>query len=102
MKKIILIFILLTGIYSSWHLLSPKTYLLSPLEIDKNITRQEYLGNGLGKIYKNRYGVFFFKEAYPKLMKFELNLFSGFGNVIFYMPFFIFLIYSGWKKYDEK
>ena len=101
MKKIIFIFILLTGIYSSRHLLSPKTYQLYPLEIDRNITRQEYLGNGLGKIYKNRFGVLYFSNIYPKTTKFESNLFSGFGNAIFYVPLIGFLIYFGSKKYEK-
>lgn len=98
MKKIILIVILLIGLYSSRHLLNPKAYQLSPLEIDRNITRQEYLGNGLGKIYKNRFGVFYFSNMYPKLTKFETNLFTGFGYAFFYMPLIGFLIYFGSKK----
>lgn len=101
MKKIILIIILLIGVYSSRHLLNPKTYILSPLEIDKNITRQEYLGNSLGKIYRNRFGVFYFKEVYPKFVKFESNLFSGFKSPFFYMLLFGFLTHRGWKKYYE-
>ncbi len=102
MKKIILIIILLIGLYSSRNMLNPKTYMLSPLEIDKNITRQEYLGNGLGKIYKNRFGIVYFNNIYPRLAKFESNLFSGFGNVLFYIPLIVFLIYFGSKKKYEK
>lgn len=101
MKKIILICILLIGVYSSRHLLSSKTYRLSPLEVDKNITRQEYLGNSLGKIYKNRYGVFFFKEVSPRFVKFESNLFSIFDKPFIYMPILILIIYVGFKKNDD-
>lgn len=102
MKKTILIIILLIGLYSSRNMLNPKTYILSSLEIDKNITRQEYLGNGLGKVYRNRFGVVYFNNIYPRLAKFESNLFSGFGNVFFYMPLVGFLIYLGFEKYAEK
>lgn len=102
MKKTILIIILLIGLYSSRNMLNPKTYMLSPLEIDKNITRQEYLGNGLGKIYRNRFGVAYFNNIYPRLAKFESNLFSGFGNALFYIPLFVLLIYFGSRKNYEK
>ena len=74
----------------------------SALEIDKNITRQEYLGNGLGIIYKNRYGVVFFKDVYPRFIKLETNFFEFFQSPIIYMSLFGLLIYFGLKNKYEK
>lgn len=93
-KKIILIIVLLT-IFSSFK------YNFSALEIDRNITRQEYLGNGLGKIYKNRIGVYFFTKVYPRFMKFESSLFSKFESVFIYMPIFGLLTFLGWRKHEK-
>lgn len=95
MKKIILIIILLTILFSF-------KYNFSALEIDRNVTRQEYFGNGLGKIYKNRFGVYFFTKVYPRFMKFESSLFSKFESVFIYMPIFGLLIYLGSKQKYEK
>lgn len=73
----------------------------SPLEIDKNITRQEYLGNGLGRIYGNRIGVYYFTNVYPRFVKVEQNFFRLFGNPLIYIVIFISLVYFGWKKYGK-
>ena len=70
----------------------------SALEIDKNITRQQYLGDDLGKLYKNRYGVTFFSEVYPKYIKVESISFSLFENVYIYIPLYCLLIYFGYKR----
>lgn len=74
----------------------------SPLEIDKNITRQEYLGSGLGIIYGNRIGVYYFTKVYPRFVKTEQNFFLMFNNPFVYITIFGSLIYFGWKKYDKK
>ena len=74
----------------------------SALEIDKNITRQEYLGNGLGKIYRDRYGVVFFKDMYPKLIKLESSFFTIFESPLIYLPIFGLLICFGSKYKYEK
>lgn len=80
----------------------PNTYKFSALEIDRNITRQQYLGEGLGKIYKNRYGVYYFTNFYPRFMKFESNFFSNLSSGLFYMPLYGLVLYKGLKKLNEK
>lgn len=79
MKNFFLIFLFVTLLFSLKSSFNPKTYKFSALEIDKNVTRQQYLGEGLGKIYKNRFGVNFFNNIYPRLQKFEFNFFSNLG-----------------------
>ena len=78
-----------------------KTNHFSALEIDKNITRQEYLGNGLGRIYKNRIGVYYFTNVYPRFVKIEQNFFLMFNKPLIYIPVFGSLVYLGWKKYAK-
>lgn len=94
MKKIILIALLLIVF------LSQKSRF-SALEVDKNLTRQNYLGSGLGKVYGNRFGIYYFTNTYPMLMKLESNFFSSLNNGFIYIPIFILLIYLGGKKYYE-
>lgn len=79
-----------------------KSNNFSALEIDRNITRQQYLGQGLGRIYGNRLGIYFFKTVYPRATKLEINLFTIFGNIYLYTPLFIGLGYFGWKKHAKK
>jgi hypothetical protein len=74
----------------------------SALETDRNKTRQEYLGNGLGRIYKNRIGLYYFNNVYPKTMKFEISLFTFFNKPYIYISIFGVLAYFGLKKYAEE
>ena len=75
----------------------------SALEIDRNITRQQYFGEGLGKIYGNRFGIYYFSKVYPRFIKLETNFFGFFQSPIIYMSLFVLLIYYGLKKkYDKK
>jgi|SRR3989344_9395339 len=90
MKVIISIFIVIA-------ILSLR-FNFSALEIDKNATRQEYFGDGLGRIYKNRIGVTFFSKIYPRLIKFESNFFSYFNDEYIYVPLFASLVYLGYKQ----
>ena len=98
MKSFKNIFLILIFISLVLTVINYKANKFSALEIDKNFTRQEYLGNGLGKIYKNRYGVVFFKDIYPKLVKLESSFFNNFKSPLVYLPIFILLIYLGHKQ----
>lgn len=102
MKVITPIILIVLIVVSFKNLIDPNIYTPSSLEADMTFTRQEYLGNGLGKIYKNRFGVTFFNKVYPVLMKFESNLFSDLGNGFVFVPLFGYLVYSGLKKFNEK
>jgi len=74
----------------------------SALEIDRNITRQQYFGEGLGKIYGNRFGIYYFSKVYPRIIKLETNFFEFFQSPIIYMSLFVLLVYFGLKKKYEK
>jgi len=102
MKIIISIAFFILIAFSLRNIFDPNIYIPSGLEADRTFTRQEYLGEGLGKIYKNRFGVTYFNKIYPTLMKFESNFFSGLGNGLIYVPLFGFLLYLGLKKFNEK
>lgn len=82
-------------------LLVNKSNHFSALEIDKNITRQEYLGSGLGRIYGNRIGVYYFTNVYPKFVKVEQGFFFLFNNPFVYMTIFGSIAYFGWRKNEE-
>lgn len=100
-KYILLVYFVLT-LFLLLNILNPKKYLLSGLEADRNFTRQEYLGDNLGKVYKNRFGVVFFNKIYPKFIKLESNFFSDLGNIFVFVPLFGILLYAGLKKFNEK
>lgn len=48
---------------------------ISPLENDRLSNRHEYYAEGLGKIYRNRIGVYLHYKLTPYLFKFQRNLF---------------------------
>ena len=50
----------------------------SALEIDRNITRQQYFGEGLGKIYGNRFGIYYFNKVYPRFLKLKVLIMEYF------------------------
>lgn len=102
MKKIISIILFILIAFSLKSIFDRDIYIPSSLEADKTFTRQEYLGEGLGKIYKNRFGVIYFNKIYPILMKFESNFFSDLGNDFVFVPLFGSLLYLGFKKFNEK
>ncbi len=101
MKKIIIIFVLFTLLFSK-QIFSTESYKYSRLEVDKNLHRRKYLGEGLGIIYKNKFGLGLFNYIYPGLMKTESVLFSGLDNPILFVTLYGTLIYFGLKKQDEK
>lgn len=100
MRILILIALFFMVIFSLRNVFDPNLYVPSRLEADRTFTRQEYLGEGLGKIYKNRFGVVYFNKIYPSLMKFESNFFSGLDDGLIFMPLFGFLLYLGFKKFS--
>lgn len=102
MKKYIFIILFILSLIFFRNIVDSKNYIFSPLEIDKTLTRQEYLGDGLGKIYKNRFGVAYFNKIYPIMTKFESNFFADLGDGIVFIPLIGALIYLGYKKYNEK
>lgn len=102
MKIAVSLTLLIFGFFIFKNIFDPSSYTPSPLEKDKNFTRQEYLGDGLGKIYKNRFGVTYFNKIYPTQMKFESIFFSDLGSGFVFVPLFGFLLYLGRKKFNEK
>lgn len=102
MKNIFLVFLFIVFIFSFRNTFDSKTYSFSALEIDRNITRQQYLGTGLEKIYKNRFGIAYFNNFYPKFQKFETNLFSNLGSSFIFVPFYVVIMYVGFKQNNEK
>lgn len=57
---------------------------LSALEKDTLISRQDHFGRELGKLYQNRFGVIYFGEVRPILVKFNGNLFSHLDFNLFF------------------
>ena len=102
MKKLILLFLVVLIIFSLRNIVNSDVYKPSSLDIGTTFVRQQYLGEGLGKIYKNRFGLAYFNDIYPVLIKFESNFFSDLGNAWFFLPLFGFLIYLGFDKFNEK
>jgi nitrogenase molybdenum-iron protein alpha/beta subunit len=76
------------------------SYKQSTLEADRNITRQEYYGSELGKIYKNRFGLAYLNKIYPVGTKIESVFFSSIDSAAFYFSLFSFLIFIGYKKHS--
>lgn len=102
MKKFVLIvfFILLFSFFKN--ISGRENYRFSNLETDLIYTRQEYLGDGLGKIYKNRFGVKFFNDLYPSLIKIESRFFSDLRKWPVYVFIYGVLLWAGIKKFNEK
>ena len=99
MKKVILPVLFILVLFVFRNIFNPSVYLPTPLEVDRTVTRQEYLGDGLGKIYKNRFGVTFFNKIYPTQMKFESIFFADLGSGFVFIPLFGSLLYFGYKKF---
>ncbi|MFZ3301997.1 MAG: hypothetical protein WA152_04765 [Microgenomates group bacterium] len=74
----------------------------SQIEIGNNFSRREYLGNELGIFYKNRVGLYYFDNVYPRLAKINSLTFAGLESRIIYVPLIVFIMYLGFKKYHEK
>lgn len=102
LNKLIIIASIIISIIFVRDLLSSRTYKLSALEIDRNIRRQEYLGNGLNKIYKNRVGLYYFNTFYPKAMKFETRFLYDLSYEFIFIPIILLTIYLGYIKFNEK
>jgi hypothetical protein len=102
MKKVLLILIIVPVIIFILDLFGSKTYSFSKLEIDRNVTRQEYYGDGLGRIYKNRLGVTFFNGIYPRLNKFQTKFFSDLSSGFIFILFYTLLVILGLRKFNEK
>ena len=78
---------------------SPESYRLTRIESDKLITRQEYYGEDLGKIYKNRFGVIYFNKVYPSLTKFESVFFSSLDKPFVFLTLYGLLAFPGYKRF---
>jgi hypothetical protein len=102
MRKSTLIVFLIFLIIFVKNITNPLSYIPSNLELDLIHTRQEYLGQGLGKIYKNRYGLILFNSIYPKFIKFESNFFSDLSRRHIYVLIYLILLYAGIKKFNGK
>ncbi len=88
--------------FSFRNIFDPNIYVPTPLEVDRTITRQEYLGEGLEKIYKNRFGVIYFNKIYPAQMKFNSVFFGDLGSAFVFLPLYMSLFYFGFKKFNEE
>jgi len=101
MKKIILVFMVLLAVFLIRGGFNRSAYIFSPLELDKTATRQNYFGD-LGKIYRNRFGVYFFKNIFPKTAKFETVFYNSLDSFYIFIPLYGLLFYWGVKKQNEK
>ena len=52
-------------------------FIIQPLERDQIEKRHEYYANNLGRLYKNRFALTYFKRIYPVFMHLQKNLFSN-------------------------
>ena len=102
MKKYLVLVYSILLIVVAKNLVDSTSCLPSNLELDLNHTRREYLGNGLGLIYKNFFGVIFFNNLYPVVMKFERSFFSDLSKPLIYISLFVSLFYMGHKRHNEK
>lgn len=102
MKIAVSLTLLIFSFFIFKNIFDPSSYTPSPLEKDRNFTRQEYLGDGLGKIYKNRFGVTYFNKIYPVQMKLNSIFFSDLGSFFVFIPLYISLLYFGSRKFNEK
>lgn len=100
MKTFYLVMFVVVTLFVTGDGFNPDSYSPSRLEVDKAVTRQEYYGPELGKIYKNRFGVTYFNKVYPKMIKFESVFFTSLGNPIVFLPLYAVLAYLGYKKYS--
>lgn len=78
--------------------LRPASYKPTRLQTHQVFLRTQYFGEGLGKIYKNRFGIFYFDKVFPVKAKFETIFFSGLDSVLIFLPLYCFLFYRGYKK----
>lgn len=74
------------------------SYKPSKLETHGVFLRSQYFGEGLGKVYKNRFGVLYFDKVFPVKVKFETIFFSSLDSVLIFLPLYCFLFYWGYKK----
>jgi hypothetical protein len=81
---------------------NPDAYRLSELETYKVFSRSQYFGEGLGNIYKNRFGLFYFDKVYPLGAKFQTVFFSSLNPVLIFLPLYGFLIIWGNEKNKVK
>ena len=102
MKKLLFILLLVLFVIFVKTIFDPVVYEPSRLEADNLVTRQEYFGNGLGKIYKNRFGIMYFNKIYPTIIKFETEFFADLDNMFLFIPLYSVLIILGLRKFNEK
>ena len=76
----------------------PASYEPSRLETHQVFLRTQYFGEGLGKIYKNRFGIFYFDKVYPLEAKFQNIFFFGLNPVLIYLPLYGFLFFWGYRE----
>lgn len=74
------------------------SYKPSKLETHRVFLRSQYFGEGLGKIYKNRFGLFYFDKVFPVKVRFETVFFSSLDPVLIFLPLYGFLFFRGYKK----
>jgi len=98
-RKLISLTVFFIIVFSLVRAINPKNYSFTPLEVDRNVTRQEYFGEGLGKIYKNRFGVIYFSNIYPRQMKLQTIFFSSYDNPVVYMALYASILLLGIKRF---
>lgn len=102
MKKIIIFTIVLFSTLYLINVVQRGLVNYSPIEIGNNFSRREYLGSDLGRLYKNRFGLYYFDIIYPRLVKINSIFFSDMGSRVIYIPLTGTLLYFGIRKYHEK
>lgn len=98
MKVVVLVISFLMFAFILGRGFSPVSYEPSRLETHKVFLRSQYFGEGLGKIYKNRFGLFYFDKVFPVKIKLESVFFSGLDPVLIFLPLYGFLFFRGYKK----
>jgi hypothetical protein len=98
MKVTILVVIFVIFAFILGKGLNSTSYLPSKLDTHRIFLRTQYFGEGLGKIYENRFGLFYFDKVYPLETKIQTVFFSGLNPVLIFLPLYAFLFYKGFKN----
>lgn len=101
MNKVLIITSIVLAILFFRNIFDHGMYNFSSIEIGNNFSRREYLGNELGRIYKNRFGLYYFDVVYPVCIKMRSIFLSDLGNYPVYITLIVLLTYAGIRKYHE-
>jgi hypothetical protein len=102
MKILISVFLFLSVTFILNRGVSSSSYEFSRLEIHRIFLRSQYFGEGLGRVYKNRFGVYYFDKLYPVQTKLQSVFFSSLDPILIFFPLYGFLLIKGFKKFKEK